>query len=192
MNIRRVTNYRALVLAAEAGALNLTAQTPEDEARAVELLKHAESIIEQLPTHNLVFEQMLEGDHPSDNMTHKELFPNVMFECYRDIPSEADEGIWGSGWLGNDIIARSLARYNDAIKDMENEEARALLARLIRFYQDHHDNTGIMDTEPRIAIQITVNEFIFAGKPGFSKCDRGDWTKYLEIEPKFEEQATGT
>lgn len=186
MNIRRVTPYRALVLAAEAGALNLTAQTPDEEARVRELLKHAEDIIEQRPTASLVFEQMLEGAHPSDGMSHNELFPNIMFECFRDKKSKADMSVWGSGWVGNDIIARGLARYKDAIEDMEFKEAMSLFARLMRFFEDNHENTGITDTEPRIAIQLVVNEFIFVGKVGYDKCNRGDWSKYLEVEPKFE------
>lgn len=192
MNIRRTTKYRALVLAAEAGALNMTAKTPEDDARVVELLKQAENILEQRPTANLVFEAMLEGEHPSDNMSHKELFPNMMFSCYDGAVSLANQGpeVWGHGWVGNDIIARGLARYRDAIEDMEFTEARKLLARLIRFFQDHHESVGISDTEPRVAIQIAVNEFIFAGKTGFDKCDRGDWSKYLEIEPQFDYQTT--
>lgn len=188
MNIRRATNYRALVLAAEAGALNLTAKTQEDESRVRELLKHAEDIIEQRPTSNLIFEQMLNGDHSSDYMSHNKLFPNINFECYTDMKSTADMSVWGAGWIGNDIIARGLARYKDAIEGMEFKEAMTLLARLMRFFNDNHSNTGIGDTEPGIAMQIVINESIFVGKVGYPKCNRGDWSKYLEVEPKFDYQ----
>lgn len=188
MNIRRVTNYRALVLAAEAGALNMTVQTPEEEARVVELLRQAESIIEQRPTKSLVFEQMLEGEHLSDNVSHRESFPSFNFSCYSNVKSNADKSVWGSGWLGNDIISRSLSRYSDAIKDMSFNEAMSLLARMMRFFEDYHSNTGITDTEPQVAMQIVINDFIFAGKTGFNKYDRGDWSKYLKVEPQFHSQ----
>lgn len=182
MNIRRLTKYRALVLAAEAGALASKASTPEEEQRVKDLLQEAESVIKQKPVRSLMLEQMLDGPHRSDDMNPLDLF-RIDFECYRKVVTTAEAGVWGHGWTGNQICSRALARYNDAIQSLTFDESMVLLGHLMNFLYENHRNTGLGDTEPETAMTYTVNR-IFASL-GFRSIARGEWDRYLIRESQF-------
>jgi hypothetical protein len=182
MNIRRLTKYRALLLAAEAGALNAKATTPDDEARVIELIRQAEGIIEQKTVPCPLLDQMLSGEHESDRKSAEEIFPEIEFDCYSGIPSTCKvPGTFGNGWEGDEIAARCLARYRDAIHDLTHREAMHLLAHLVHWMYEHHANTGIGDTEPEYAIADAVSLYIFP-QMGWEGISRGAWSKYLQVE----------
>lgn len=186
MNISRITKKQSLILAAEAGALNAKATTPEDEARVEELIREAEAVINGKPLECPLLTQMLTGPHPSDGKSPADLFPNIEFECYSNTYSNCKlPGTWGNGWTGDEICARSLCRYKDELPSLEFKEAMTLLAHLIYFLKEHHANTGIGDTEPQCAITDAVNKiFEDVDKIGFRKISRNEWTKYLKLAIK--------
>lgn len=178
MNINRITKYRALILAAEAGALNVKASTPEEEARVSELIIEAENILKERPVASPLLDQMLTGPHWSDAKSPQELFPDIEFDCYRDVPSTCKSpGTWGKGWTGDEICARALARYRDATQNLSFKESMTLLAHLMSFFDDHHANTGIGDTEPQYMMTDAVNG-IFSDL-GFKSISRNEWNQYL-------------
>ena len=179
MNISRITNYRALILAAEAGALNVTASTPEDEARVKEIIAEAESSMLQEPEDCSLLIQMLSGVHHSDGKRASEIFPTVDFSCYRGVYSSCScqEGVWGIGSLGNNICARALSRYQTAVEELTFKESMRLLANLIFFLNKYHRNTGLGDTEPENAITVVVNQ-IFKDL-GFKEIYRNEWQTHF-------------
>lgn len=182
MNLNRITNRRALLLAAEAGALNARAQTPEEDARVIELIRQAEAVIEQKPAPCPLLDQMLSGEHESDSKSAEEIFPEIEFDCYSGIPSTCKvPGTFGNGWEGDEIVARCLARYRDAIHDLTHREAMHLLAHLVHWMYEHHANTGIGDTEPEYAIADAVSHHIFPAM-GWDGIRRHEWDQYLKVE----------
>ena len=184
MNINRITNRRALILAAEAGALNARAATPEEDARVEELIRQAEAVIEQRPVACPLLDQMLEGEHPSDQMTPADLFPRIDFDCFANEPSTSETpGTFGNGMTGDEICARTLSRYRDSIRGLTFEEAMHLLAHLVAWMNEHHRNTGIGDTEPEYAIADAVSQYIFP-EFDFKGIGRFELGKYLKREPQ--------